>query len=137
MRVVVEGELLEHLKGVMNEKGFSSMKETIEFIYSKYVQLINLENIIKERDEKLADDLFTRFIEKYHNYFVSLKCASSNMEKNSVLMLDAINTILMNEDYETCYPVDFIKSSVIEKSEERYKEKLSNLEQKKDNKNIL
>lgn len=137
MRVVVEGELLEHLKGVMNEKGFSSMKETIEFIYSKYVQLINLENIIKERDEKLADDLFTRFIEKYHNYFVSLKCASSNMEKNSVLMLDAINTILMNEDYETCYPVDFIKSSVIEKSEERYKEKLSNLKQKKDNKNIL
>lgn len=137
MRVVVEGELLEQLKGVMNEKGFSSMKETIEFIYSKYVQFINLENVIKERDEKLADDLFARFIEKYHNYFVSLKCASSNMEKNSVLMLDAINTILMNEDYETCYPVDFIKSSVIEKSEERYKEKLSNLKQKKDNKKTL
>lgn len=136
MRVVVEGELLEQLKSIMEDKGFYSIKETIEYILGRYNEMINLENVIKERDKRLADDLFARFEEKYNNNIVSIKSASKNIEKNSVLLLDAMNTILINEDYETCHPVDFIKSPVIEKSEERYKERISNLKQKKDNKSL-
>lgn len=136
MRVDISGELLEQFESIMKKNGLRTIKGTVEFVLEQYLILSDLEEAMKQRDDNLIDNLLAKFDEKYHNNYVVLKSASKNIEKNSVLLLDAMNTILMNEDYEACHPVDFIKSPVIEKSEERYKERISNLKQKKDNKSL-
>lgn len=140
MRVDISGEMLEKFEIIMKEKNINTVKGTVEYVLQRYLVLSDLEKKMEDRDEKMIDILLSKFDEKYgnmynHNY-VSLKKASNNIEKNSVLLLDAINTQLINQDYDTCHPVDFIKSPVIEKSEERYRERLSHLKQKRDNKNI-
>lgn len=140
MRVDISGETLEKFENIMKDNNFSTVKKTVEYVLEQYLILSDLAASMAERDENMVDMLLSKLDEKYgkiysYNYS-SLKKASNNIEKNCALLLDAANTILINLDYDTCHPVDFFKSPVVEKSEERYKERISNLKQKKDNRKV-
>lgn len=50
-------------------------------------------------------------------------------------MLDAINTMLIVNEQEICYPVDYYESKVLKKSREYAKSKKAHLKQKKDYRN--
>lgn len=88
--------------------------------------------------EKIRDD-YTQVIanlvtEKLRNDMVRIRLASRTTEKNTAMLLDAVNTILFFHELENCIPLDTIENPVLETSEDLYKEKLAHYKQRTDHK---
>ena len=61
-----------------------------------------------------------------------LLAVQRNIEQNTNIILDVLNTLLVINDVNVCYPVSCEESPVIKQSRERGKEKKAHLKQQKD-----
>lgn len=86
------------------------------------------------KNSELVDLISKRLKEDNRKFFERLRWASSTAEKNSILMLDGLNSILLQSSYmdsETLYQDQ--KAKILIKSEEEYKRKIEHFKQEKDN----
>ena len=98
------------LNEVKEEHGFSSEAEALRFIIRKYNEEQRRENGRREAVLKA-------------------------IEENQDLLIDALNTILIENSIEICQPVSLRESPVFIKSREYRKERLAHLKEKKDHQN--
>ena len=61
-----------------------------------------------------------------------LKWSLQTAEQNSIILLDAVNTLLHNENLNTCITTDFLPNEVITQSKNNLKEKITHFKQKSD-----
>ena len=79
-------------------------------------------------EERFAQVLY----ERYSEILESTRAASRQTEQNTQVLLDAMNTILIERGYTTYYPADREPSPVIEESQHQWKRKLEREKQLKD-----
>lgn len=125
---IIEDKHLEILNKVKTEKFFKSDSETIRFILEEYNRTIKKEKSEDEFIEKLLE----AYHRKYYKLFERLRWASQTAEKNSTLLLDAVNTILLLNDIDDGVMTDTFISPVLEMSNNAYKEKIAYFKQMKD-----
>lgn len=118
---------LEILQQVKLEQGLRTDSAAMNHIISEYDRLHKKE---KDDDQKLED-----FLNKLMNHRVMtrIRFASETAEKNSIYLLDAINTMLQKEQIYDAVPLEMIPSPVIETSKELYKQKLDHFKQQAEN----
>ena len=124
----LDTKYLEMIKRVKKENNFKTDVQALRFIMDQY------DEVIKEKDKnaKLVEILLDAFNEKYSPLFERLRWATRTAEKNSTILLDACNTILINNKINDCVPVEVVPSPVIETSGKIYKEKIDHFKQAKE-----
>lgn len=118
---------LEILQQVKLEQGLRTDSAAMNYIISEYDRLHKKE---KDDDQKLEDFLNTLM---NHRVMTRIRFASETAEKNSIYLLDAINTMLQKEQIYDAVPLEMIPSPVIETSKELYKQKLDHFKQQAEN----
>lgn len=88
----------------------------------------------KSEAEALRHIVRTHKEPKEKNYGVMITILRT-VEENQAILIDAINTMLIEEGIKICQPVSLRESPVIEKSREYRKRKLAKLKMEKDYKN--
>lgn len=118
---------LEILQQVKLEQGLRTDSAAMNYIIAEYDRLHKKE---KDDDQKLED-----FLNKLMNHRVMtrIRFSSETAEKNSIYLLDAINTMLQKEQIYDAVPLEMIPSPVIETSKELYKQKLDHFKQQAEN----
>lgn len=89
----------------------------------------------EEREQQMVNNIVNMLLAKMGESNNIVKRSVRETEKNTAMILDAVNTFLIQNKLDICIPVDTFKSSVLEQSEEIYKSKISNRKQKKDFRN--
>lgn len=109
---------------VMEEKNFKYEVDAVIFIIGHYAQ-----------NKFFKDETLKAFDEKYKDLFTRLRLATRTAEQNSIVLLDAVNTLLyefqsakllMPAEEGTIHPV-------ISSSKANLKEKINSYKQRKDN----
>ena len=125
---VIEDKHINIINEVKAEKFLKNDSETLRFILEEYEKTVKKEKSEDEFIEKLLE----AYHQKYYKLLERLRWASQTAEKNSTLLLDAVNTILLLNDISDGVMTDTFISPVLEMSENAYKEKIAYFKQMKD-----
>ena len=109
------------LKDLKKNYGFKSDSQTISFL------------LHQTKQEKREIAVLVRQ-ELEENYLPKdrIKWGTKTAEQNSILLLDAINTLLHMLKAENCIPVEVAEHAVISQSRGRLKQKIAYFKQKSD-----
>lgn len=113
---------------VKEKHGFNTETEAANYIFKSYRKMLENEN---DQDE-FIDKFLNRFNMQYYKFMERLRWATQTAEVNSIVLLDAVNTILMNENLQDCVLVDKMKSNVITISQDYQKKKVEHFKQAKE-----
>lgn len=119
----LKDEEFQVIKNVMDQEGLNQTK-ALCYILNEYQKYQNIENIfrkvLKEQEQE------------HKNFTERIRWATRVAEQNSIVLLDAVNTILVNNNVEDLIPVDTYESPVITKSKNIMKQKIAHFKQQKD-----
>lgn len=125
---VIEDKHINIINEVKSEKFLKNDSETLRFILEEYERTVKK----KKSEDEFIEKLLEAYQQKYYKLFERLRWASQTAEKNSTLLLDAVNTILLLNDINDGVMVDTFVSPVLEMSNNAYKEKIAYFKQMKD-----
>lgn len=100
-----------------------------------------LDRIIREHQElsggqeqKLAESVIQLFSQKYDNLFTRLRLATNATDFNTQVIIEVLNSLLLNLDVNQAYQSSKVKSEVIKTGETEVKARIAYMKQLKDNK---
>ena len=117
-------QILEQLK---TKLGFTTYSQVINYLLAKE----------KEEPEQRIAIAVRKELEENYLQKERTRWAVQTAEQNSIILLDAINTILHKEQLTTCIGCDFAPSSVITQSRKNLKDKIQHFKQKSDERKQL
>lgn len=122
-------EELNVIQEVKEKYGYKKEVEALSHIIKEYQE--------KEKDREraaiIAEEILKLFSVQYKDYWKRLYFSSRFADKNTTMILDILNTIMVQEGYEECIPIDIYSSSVIEGAKEHMKKKILKRKQCNDN----
>lgn len=124
-------ERLEILNQVKKNNKLKTDVAAINYLLDEYKNEKEKQN---EKNE-LAETFIQMYEKKFFSYMERLKWATKTSEKNTIIMLDILNTVLIKYNIKECVPTDTYVSPAIATSQEIYKKKLIHFKQEKDNRN--
>lgn len=86
----------------------------------------------EEKEKRMAEQIANLILDKNYAFNERLRWATRTAEQNSILLLDAVNTLLFQQKIDTCIPVASVMSPVIETSQQQMKERIAHFKQMKD-----
>ena len=89
-----------------------------------------------EQTDIVAEKLLTKIEEKYKNMFTRLRLGVTTADKNSHVMLEILNSIILNLSMDKMYDTDILESNIVKESKDTVKNRIEKYKQLKDNKNI-
>lgn len=99
----------------------------------KFLLKMYMENKDKQdADEKIADMFLEKFEKNYYAFFERLRWSTRTAEENSIYLLDAVNTLLINDGIKDGVPVEVYMHPVITTAKENHKRKVEHFKQAKD-----
>lgn len=96
-------------------------------------QVINF--LIQQAMENQEERIAKAVIQEMNDSYLSkerLKWSLQTAEQNSIILLDAMNTLLHKENLDTCITTEFLPNEVITQSKNNLKEKIAHFKQKSD-----
>lgn len=126
----LEQEDIDILQEVMKEYGYRTQVQAVRHVIQSYKKLQNEE----VHSRMVAEQILNVFAEQYKDYWKRLYSSVRATDKNASIMLDVLNTILIENDYEACIFTDVFPSPVIDGSREHLKKKIGKVKQKVDRK---
>lgn len=121
----LDDEELELLQSIKTENGLKTDTAVISFLLRNYSP-IEMSTAIKVREE----------LEKNYLPKERIRWGVQTAEQNSVLILDALNTILWQLKTNIGYRYDDIPHPIIKESEDELKRKIAYFKQKSDEKKL-
>ena len=115
-------EILEIISRVREERNIKSDTEALIHIITEFKNQRELASIIADEIE-----------ERNSGWMEQVRWDTKTAGYNSQILMDAINTILYEMDYQVCYYADEVQSTVIEKSVNHLQRKIEKRKQRKDN----
>lgn len=119
---------MDILEKIRIEHGFKSDTAALHFMFDRYRELVDQKKLL----EMVVEEALKQYEEKCIGLHERLRWATRVAEQNSIMLLDAVNTILINNEIEDCVPVELIESPVIQESRRAMKEKIAYFKQKRD-----
>lgn len=99
-------------------------------------QTESLERIIREHKSQseseidlIANKVIEKFDDKYKNLFTRLRLATNYTEKNAQVILEVLNSLIINMDYDDAYTSTLFKSKILEESEKEVKRRIAEYKQ--------
>lgn len=119
---VLKEKSCEILRTVMDEQNIKTETAALEYVLSEYERR---EEIVTELFQVLSAELAAK-IDRLIN--IDAACA-----KNSELLLDCMNTMIVERGYNVCYPADEDPSEVLKQADDYRKKRTAYSKQIKDN----
>lgn len=123
-------ENIEYIKKVKSEQGLRSMSAAVDYIIMQHRKMTD------EQTDIVAEKLLTKIEEKYKNMFTRLRLGVTTADKNSQVMLEILNSIILNLSMDKMYDTDILESNIVKESKDTVKNRIEKYKQLKDNKNI-
>lgn len=121
----LEPEDVNILDKVKKEKGFNTEKRALQYILREFDKQRNIEQQVLHALYKY-DEQRAEFMER-------LKWATKIAEENTTILIDCINTVLVQQKIDDCVMVDVYESPVINAARKNVKRKIERRKQIKDN----
>lgn len=119
-RIPEESERI--IQDVMKENNFTSENAALIYILDEF-----------KKRKNFADEIADSLIERDKKYRERLRWATRTAELNSQMLLDAVNTILINKGLENCCATHILMSPVLEQSKKSIERRIEHFKQEKDN----
>lgn len=103
---------------------------TIRYALQKTAE--NIEE--RDKEQRIVENIVNLLLARNSDYEHMIRSSVRETEKNTNMLLDAINTMLFQGKIDTCIPVESIMSPVLSTSEEQYKDRIAHKKQRKDDK---
>lgn len=113
------------LDKVKEEKELISQVAALRHILKSYEE--------KEDKRKLIEEAISVYETEVKGFHDRLKWSTTMAERNTIMILDVLNTMLFHEGIENCILVEDIENPVVARSREIMKKKLAHFKQQKDN----
>lgn len=123
-------ENIEYIKKVKSEQGLRSMSAAVDYIIMQHRKMTD------EQTDIVAEKLLTKIEEKYKNVFTRIRLGVATADKNSQVMLEILNSIILNLSMDKMYDTDILESNIVKESKDTVKNRIEKYKQLKDNKNI-
>lgn len=123
-------ENIEYIKKVKSEQGLRSMSAAVDYIIMQHRKMTD------EQTDSVAEKLLSKIEEKYKNMFTRLRLGVTTADKNSQVMLEILNSIILNLSMDKMYDTDILESNIVKESKDTVKNRIEKYKQLKDNKNI-
>lgn len=127
-KYVVKQKHIDLVEQVKSDYGLKNDSAALRYIIEEYEK--NCQK--KKENSELIEDFLEAYHQKYYALFDRLRWASQTAEMNSMILLDAINTMLVLQDVKEGVLTDTFMSPVLALSKSAYKEKIAHFKQKKD-----
>ena len=123
-QITLSEDVIEYLESISG----SGISKTIELIVRQHKDMNG------EQMKVLADMILNMFEERYKNMFTRIRLASNSSDINSQIILEILNSIILNSEIEQYYSTDIYESDIIKDSKKSVKDRIARLKQIKDNK---
>ena len=123
-QITLSEDVIEYLESISG----SGISKTIELIVRQHKDMNG------EQMKVLANMILNMFEEKYKNMFTRIRLASSSSDINSQIILEILNSIILNSEIEQYCSTDIYESDIIKDSKKSVKDRIARLKQIKDNK---
>lgn len=120
----------KNLEIIKNRNHMSTDVATIRYSLQKTAE--NIEE--RDKEQRMVENIVNLLLARNLDYEHMIRSSVRETEKNTNMLLDAINTILFQGKIDTCIPVESIMSPVLSTSEEQYKNRIAHKKQRKDDK---
>lgn len=116
--------------------------QQVQEIYGYTTEVKALSHIIREyenlgdeekRSEKIARAILRVFDEQYKGFWKRLYFSARQTDKNMTVLMDIVNSYLIDRDFGSYVSQDTLTAPVIEEAREHLKTKISKRKQMKDN----
>lgn len=123
-------ENIEYIKKVKSEQGLRSMSTAVDYIIMQHRKMTD------EQTDSVAEKLLSKIEEKYKNMFVRLRLGVTTADRNSQVILEILNSMILNMSMDKMYDTDILESNIVKESKDTVKNRIERYKQIKDNKNI-
>lgn len=114
---------VEILHQTMDDENIKSETAALEYILMLH----------QKRKKRLADEIADVLQDRFMNVLESTRHAARSADQSTDLILDCLNTIMVEREYRICYSAETNPSEVLLMAAEGRKKKLTKLKQRKDN----
>lgn len=121
---ILSDQSVEILHQTMDDENIKSETAALEYILMLH----------QKKKKRLADEIADVFQERFMNVLESTRHAARSADQSADLILDCLNTIMIERDYRVCYSAENHPSEVLLMAAEGRKKKLAKLKQRKDHK---
>lgn len=113
---------------VKEEYHLKTDSSVLKFLLKMYMENKDKQDV----DEKIADMFLEKFEKNYYAFFERLRWSTRTAEENSIYLMDAVNTLLINEGIKDGVPVEVYMHPVIATAKENHKREVEHFKQAKD-----
>lgn len=116
------------IRDVKEQEGYRTEVAALRHVLFEYRNMQGEE----EQSRRVADQILRVFSERYEEYWKRLYASVRASDRMLSVVQDVLNTILIEEEYEDCIPVDVYTSPVMQESIKNLRRKIAKKKQKKD-----
>ena len=115
-------EVIEIITQIQKERNIKTETEALMYIITEY-----------KNQRELASMIANEIEDRNAGWMEQVRWDAKTAGYNSQILMDAVNSILYEMDYQVCYYADEVQSTVIEKSVNHLQRKIEKRKQRKDN----
>ncbi len=119
---ILPEEIVKIINDVKRERHYSHEVDALIYIIIEYKNQRELASMIADEIE-----------DRNAGWMEQVRWDTKTAGYNSQILMDAVNSILYEMDYQVCYYADEVQSTVIEKSVNHLQRKIEKRKQRKDN----
>lgn len=127
-RIWVDALEMVSIQKVRAEYNLPTDKAALSHIIADYERMRNKRRYVRDEVKAVLEEK----LEEFQPVIDRIKWASSEAERNTIMILDGLNAQYIYEDMRSEYLFEEIEAPVFRKSKDRIKEKISHFKQKKD-----
>lgn len=119
---------LEYLELVKQKNSLTSISAAIDLVVQEHKT--NSQNQVDIIANRVADIIH----ERYENLFTRIRLGTTTADRNSQVIIEALNSLILNLEVKDSYSTDVLESTIIADSKDTVKKRIEHYKQLKDNK---
>ena len=120
---------IKYVEALKEERNLHSYSAALDIIISEH-RKNNGEQI-----NAMSDIVVKKIETKFSNLFTRLRLGTGTADKNSQVIIEILNSLVLNQDIEKAYSTDVLESDIVKESKDIVKKRIERYKQIKDNKN--
>lgn len=124
----LSAEEIEIIEGVREQNNFKTQVEALRYILQSHKNT----GIETERNKEIAEEVLEIFLKSYEASWKRLYMSARQTDKKISILMDAVNTVLVENAYEHNISVDIAESPVFSEAKESLKVKIQKRKQYRD-----
>lgn len=121
-------DTIDYLEMIKQKNSLPSVSAAIDLVVQEH------KNNSREQTDKIANRMADILSERYENLFTRLRLGTTTADRNSQVIIEALNSIILNYEIKDSYSTEIVESNIISDSKETVKKRIERYKQLKDSK---